>query len=153
MSLAQPISGFALEAIARKQERALGGAEWPAPRFFAGVVRSLRVTSTALAMGLPVLALLALVSLVFPPAAVVTVPLKLLTAGWLAAYDLLDYPLSIRGEGVRARLLFMRANAPAVLGFGVAAAVVLLIPGMGLLLLPWGAAGATRLVVERDRTP
>jgi len=36
----------------------------------------------------------------------------------------------------------------AVLGFGVATGALLLIPGVGLLVLPFGVAGATRLVRE-----
>jgi hypothetical protein len=62
--------------------------------------RSLRVTVTALALTLPVLALLSLVTALFPP---------------------------------------------------VAAAVVLLVPGIGLFVLPAGVAGATRMVVAADR--
>jgi CysZ protein len=150
MSLAQPLSGAALEGIARRQEIALGGRTWPNQPFWPGVLRSLRVSLTALAVGLPILSLLAVVTFVFPPAAVVTVPLKFLVAGLLAAYDLLDYPFSVRGEGVRTRLAFLRAEGWAVLGFGVTTAALLLIPLMGLFLLPFGVAGATRLVVRRD---
>jgi CysZ protein len=146
-SLAQPISGFALEAIARRQELRLGGRAWPDQPFFAGVLRSLRVTLTALALGLPVLALLSLVTFLAPPAAVVTVPLKFVVTGLIAAYDFIDYPFSVRGAGVRERLAFMRAELAAVLGFGCAIAALLLIPGLGLFLLPFGVAGATRLVV------
>jgi CysZ protein len=128
MSLAQPLSGFALDAIARKQELALGGRVWPSQPVLTGALRSLRVTLTALAIGLPILAVLAVVTFLFPPAGVVTVPLKFLATGVLAANDLLDYP--------------------AVLGFGVATAALLLIPGVGLFLLPFGVAGATRMVME-----
>ena len=152
LSLAQPLSGFALEAIARKQELKLGGRTWPDQPLLEGALRSLRVTLTALALGLPVLALLALVTFLVPPASIVTVPLKFVVTGLMAAYDLLDYPLSLRGEGVRGRLDFMQRNFWAVLGFGVSVAAVLLVPGAGLFLLPFGVAGATRMVVERDRT-
>ena len=148
ISLAQPLSGFALDAIARKQELALGGRVWPSQPALTGAVRSLRVTLTALALGLPILAALAVVTFLFPPAGVVTVPLKFVVTGVLAAYDLLDYPLSQRGQSVGDRLAFIRANFPAVLGFGVATAALLLIPGVGLFLLPFGVAGATRMVVE-----
>jgi uncharacterized protein involved in cysteine biosynthesis len=48
------------------------------------------------------------------------------------------------------RLVFIRANFAAVLGFGVATAALLLIPGVGLFLLPFGVAGATRMVVEGE---
>ncbi|HVH41220.1 MAG TPA: EI24 domain-containing protein [Labilithrix sp.] len=147
MSLAQPLSGFALDAIARKQELALGGRQWPDQPFLGAALRSLRVTLTALVVSLPVLALLALVTFFFPPASVVTIPLKFLVTGLAVAYDFLDYPLSLRGTGVRSRLGFIRDHRAAVAGFGVAAAAFLLVPGIGLLLLPFGVAGAARLVV------
>ncbi|MDB4938457.1 MAG: Sulfate transport system protein cysZ [Labilithrix sp.] len=151
MSLAQPLSGFALDAIARKQEVALGGRTWPDQPFAAAALRSLRVTLTALVIGLPILAILAVITFVFPPAGVVAVPLKFVVTGVLVAYDLLDYPLSLRGHSVGDRLSFIRRNFPAVLGFGVATAALLLIPGVGLLLLPFGVAGATRMVAAADR--
>lgn len=147
MSLAQPLSGFALEAISRKQELALGGNTHPDQPFIAGAVRSLRVTLTALAIGLPILGVLALITVLVPPAGVITVPLKFIVTGVLAAYDLLDYPLSLRGHSVGDRLVWIRRNFPAVLGFGVATAALLLVPGVGLLLLPFGVAGATRMVM------
>jgi CysZ protein len=150
MSLAQPLSGFALDAIARKQEIALGGRTWPDQPFFASALRSLRVTLTALVIGLPILAVLAAITFVFPPAGIVTVPLKFLVTGVLVAYDLLDYPLSLRGHSVSDRLVFIRKNFPAVLGFGVASAALLLIPGFGLFLLPFGVAGAARMVRMTD---
>jgi len=147
MSLAQPLSGFALEAISRKQELALGGVSHPDQPFVAGAVRSLRVTLTSLAIGLPILGVLALITVVVPPAGIITVPLKFIVTGVLVAYDLLDYPLSLRGQSVGDRIVWIRRHFPAVLGFGVSAAALLLIPGMGLLLLPFGVAGATRMVV------
>jgi CysZ protein len=150
MSLAQPLSGFALDAIARKQELARGGRTWPDQPFVAGAARSLRVSLTALAIGLPILALLALLTVLVPPAAVVTIPLKFVVTGLLAAYDLLDYPLSQRGCSVRDRIVFMRRNFASVLGFGVATAALLLVPGMALFLLPFGVAGATRMVLDAE---
>jgi CysZ protein len=146
MSLAQPLSGFALDALARKQELALGGQTWPDQPLVASAFRSLRVSLTGLFIGLPILAVLALTTVFVPPAAIVTLPLKFVVTGLLTAYDLLDYPLSLRGEDVSSRLRFIRANFPAVLGFGVAAAALLLIPGAALFLLPFGVAGAARLV-------
>ncbi|MBX3213835.1 MAG: EI24 domain-containing protein [Labilithrix sp.] len=153
ISLAQPLSGFALDAIARRQELALGGRTWPDQPFVGAALRSLRVTLTALAVSLPLLALLTLITLLAPPASVVTVPLKFLVTGLAVAYDFLDYPLGLRGVGVRARLGFIRDHAAAVLGFGVAAALLLLVPGVGLVLLPFGVAGAARLVVATDQAP
>ena len=130
---------------------ALGGRTWPDQPLLTSAFRSLRVSLTALVIGLPILAVLALVTVFIPPAAVVTLPLKFIVTGLLTAYDLLDYPLSLRGEDVGARLRFISANFPAVLGFGVAAATLLLIPGGALFLLPFGVAGAARLVIGPRR--
>ena len=150
ISLAQPLSGFALDAIARRQELALGGQPWPDQPFLASALRSLRVTLTALAVSLPLLAVLALITFLFPPASIVTIPLKFLVTGLAVAYDFLDYPLGLRGAGVRSRMGFIRDHFSAVLGFGAAAALVLLVPGVGLVILPFGVAGAARLVVAAD---
>lgn len=151
ISLAQPLSGFALDAIARRQELALGGRSWPDQPFTGSTLRSLRVTLTALAVSLPILAALALITFLVPPASVVTIPAKFLVTGLAVAYDLLDYPLGLRGTGVRSRLGFIRDHFSAVIGFGAAAALLLLVPGVGLVLLPFGVAGAARLVVAADR--
>lgn len=150
ISFAQPLSGFALDAIARRQDRALGGRLSPEPPMLASALRSLRVTLTALGLSVPVLALLALIPFVFPPAGVVTIPLKFLVTGLTVAYDFLDYPLGLRGVEVRERLAFVRTHLGAVIGFGASAGAVLLVPGLGLLLLPVGVAGATRLVRRAD---
>jgi CysZ protein len=150
ISLAQPLSGFALDAIARRQAIALGGGAWPDQPALRSAVRSLGVALAALAISVPVLALLTLVTMLFPPASVVTIPLKFGVTGLAVAYDLLDYPLSLRGEGVRSRMAFFRRHFLAVLGFGLAAALLLLVPGVGLLLLPFGVAGAARIVVATD---
>jgi CysZ protein len=152
ISLAQPLSGFALDAIVRRQELALGGSAWPEQPAVASAVRSLRVTLTALALSLPVLGALALVTFLVPPASVLTIPLKFVVTGLAVAYDFLDYPLGLRGAGVRSRMGFIRDNFAAVVGFGVSAALVLLVPGVGLLVLPFGVAGAARLVMLAERS-
>lgn len=151
ISLAQPLSGYALETIARRQEVALGGRSWPNPPFIASAIRSLWVSLTALAVTLPLLALLSLVTFFLPPASVVTVPLKLFLTGLAMVYDFLDYPLSLRGAGIRSRWGFVRAHFPAVIGFALSTSLLLLIPGLGLALLPLGVAGAARMVVAADR--
>lgn len=153
LSLAQPLSGFALEAIARAQEHALTGRRTPAPSFFAALVGSLKVVAVTLAVGGTVLGGLLVVNFVFPPAAVVTVPLKFVVCAWLLAWDFLDYPLSIRGYGVRGRLGWVARNFDSFTTFGLAWTCLMIVPGMVLLLLPMGVAGATRLVVEDELTP
>ena len=151
ISLAQPLSGFALDAIARRQELAMGGRAWPEQPLVPSLLRSLRVTLTALVVSLPILGILSLITFLFPPAAVVTIPLKVIVAGCAITYDFIDYPLGLRGHGVRSRASFLTTHFGATLGFGLAASAVLLLPGIGLLLLPFGVAGATRMVVLADR--
>jgi CysZ protein len=150
-SVAQPLSGWALDTIVCAQERALGAPEWaPQPRL-ASFVRALAVAALAVAVGFPLIAALTFLGILFPAAAVVTFPLKLVVSAWLVAWDLLDYPFSQRGLGLRARLRWLAAHARAAFGFGLAAAVLLVVPGVGLMLLPIGVAGGARLLVATER--
>lgn len=152
LSLAQPLSGFALDNIVRKQEKALGvSKEWPDQKFGPQLVRSLAVNFTALIVGLPMIAVLTAIELLAPPAAVVTIPLKFIVSALMVAWDFLDYPLGLRGANVTQRIAFVTGNFWAVLLFGSLSALVLLVPGLGLFLLPMGAAGATRMVLETER--
>jgi CysZ protein len=148
--LAQPLSGFALEAIACKQERSLTGTNLPRPSFLASMLGSLKIVAVTLAVGGPVLVALFLIELAFPPALVVTVPLRLLVSGWLLAWNFLDYPLGNRGLGVGPRLRWVGRNLEAFTAFGLAWALLIFVPGIVLVLLPMGVAGATRLVVADD---
>jgi len=152
LALAQPLSGFALDALVRHQETALDHrVVYPETSAFRTGIRALGVTLTALAITLPVLAVLTTVTFLVPPAGVVTVPLKFAVTGMGVAYDFLDYPLGLRALGVRERITFITRHPGAVLGFGLSAAVCLLVPGVGLVLLPVGAVGAARLVVAAER--
>jgi CysZ protein len=150
-ALSQPLSGFALDAIVRKQEQALGSEQkWPEQPFGPTLVRSLSVNLTSLGLGLPLLVLLTIVEVFAPPAAIVTIPLKFLISAFMVSWDFLDYPLGLRGAHVRDRFKFVGKHLGAVIAFGLLGAVVLLVPGLGLLLLPMGAAGATRMVLEAE---
>lgn len=153
ITLAQPVSGPALDGLSRRVEASLGGQHRPDGPFWETVWRGLRVTLAGLAVGLPLIAALTVIGLVIPGAVVVTVPLKFVVAALLLSWDLMDYPFGLRGMRVRERVAFMRANLGAVLGFGLACSAVMLIPAVGLLVLPLGVAGATRLVVATEREP
>ena len=151
LSLAQPLSGSALDALSRKQMVALGRAIPPEVPWHENALRSVGVTLTALAVGLPILALLSLLDFLVPLAIVVTTPLKLVLSALLIAWDLLDYPLGLHGVAVRDRLRWIGKNFRSVLGFGLASSLSLFVPGLGLLLLPVGVTGATRLVLDADK--
>jgi len=153
LGLAQPLSGYALDAIVRARERSLTGFNPPKPGALASFLLTARATLVLLLVGGPILAVLFLINLAFPPAALVTVPLKLLVCGWMLAWDFCDYPLGLRGLGVRARLRWVGRRFGAFTAFGLAWASLVVVPGVVLLLLPMGVAGATQLVVTEELRP
>jgi CysZ protein len=151
--LAEPLSAFALERISAAQQRALTGFAPESPSLMAAMWLSLCCVSFALVLGGFALVALFLVSFFFPPAAVVTIPLKVLVCSWMVAWNLLDYPLGLRGMGLSARLKWVRQHFGAFTLFGFLWAMVAVVPGIILLLLPMGVAGATRLVLWDDPKP
>jgi CysZ protein len=150
-ALAQPLSGPALERIVRRVEGKLGAPPWPPTGFLEDILRSLQSVVVTYAFGLPLLTVLFLITVVFPPAAVVTTPLKIIVTALLLAWDLCDYPLSIRGVPVGVRVAFVKRNAGAMLGFGFGLALLGLVPCLLILILPAGVAGAARLTVDIER--
>lgn len=153
LTLAQPCAGFALEAICRAQERALVGRASPPVPFWASLKRNLKVVAATLVLGGGSLAALTVIELVAPPAAVVTVPLKVLVGGWLMAWNFLDYPLGLRGIGFRDGVRWVLRHFVEVTIFGLAWWTLVFFPGAVLFLLPMGVAGAARMVVETEGVP
>jgi len=150
LTLAQPLSGPALERISIAQQRKLTGTAPPQHPFLQSIWVSLKAVLFALATGGTAIVVLFFVNWIFPPAAVVTVPLKFLVGSWMLAWDFLDYPLGLRGLGVRARLAWVWRNPGAFTMYGIIGALFTVVPGAVLLLLPVGVAGATRLVLKDD---
>jgi CysZ protein len=145
LALAQPLSGWALDGIVREQRQELGLPRLAHPA--KGVLlSSLGAALLATAIGLPVLALLTLVGWLFPPAVFVTFPLKVLVGALMIAWDLVDYPLALHGVRLGDRFRWAGRNFFAFLGFGLSATLFFAVPGLGLLALPCGVAGATRLI-------
>jgi CysZ protein len=153
LTLAQPCSGFALEAICRAQERAMTGRASPAVPYWASLWRNLKVIAATLVLGGGFMLGLFVVEVLAPPAVIVTVPLRFLVGGWLMAWNFLDYPLGLRGLGFRDGIRWVGQHPGAVTAFGLAWWSLVLFPGAVLLLLPMGVAGAARLVVEADGVP
>jgi CysZ protein len=152
LALAQPLSGFALDAIMRAQERALRSDYWMETTLLRSLIQMFIMLFFATFVGLVALTGLFIVNVLFPPAVVVTLPLKFLICGWLLAWNYLDYPLSRRGLGIGERLAWVRRHFGAFSAFGLAWMALLLgTIGLGLLFLPMGVAGATRLVVLGER--
>jgi CysZ protein len=150
LALAQPLSGSALEAIVRAQERALLGEDLKHSSFWSALWVSTRATLVMLVVGGIVYTALFIVDLCVPPAVVITVPLRFVAGAWLLAWNFLDYPLSMRGLGVFARLRWSLRHFDEFTVFGGLWAALLFLPGLFFLCLPMGVAGATRLAVAAD---
>jgi CysZ protein len=143
--VAQPLSGPALNGIVRRAEADFGAPAWAPTGFVEDVGRALQSIALSYAVGLPILAVLYAVTFLFPPAAVVTFPIKLVVLGLVVAWDLCDYPLSIHGVPVAARVAFVSRNLRAMVGFGFGLGLLSLLPCALVLVLPAGVAGAARL--------
>ena len=151
--LAEPLSAFAMERISAAQQRELTGDAPEAPALLVALWLSLGCISFALVLGGLALVALFLVNFFFPPAVVVTVPLKLLVCSWMLAWNFLDYPLCLRGMGLWARMKWVNRHFGAFTLFGILWTTVAVVPGVILVLLPMGVAGATRMVLSDDPAP
>lgn len=151
VGVAQPLSGPALNRIVRRVEAEDGAPARPDTGFLEDIGRALSSMLVGYAFGLPLLAVLAVITFAFPPAAVVTFPLKLIVLALLFAWDFCDYPLSIHGLPVAARVRLVVRHARAMVGFGFGLALVSLIPCAALLILPAGVAGAAKLLRRIER--
>lgn len=96
-------------------------------------------------------ALLGAVSLLLPPATLVTAPLSLVWTGAYMAYDLLDPTLSRRRMGFAEKWQFLRTHRDACTGLVLVTTGVLLIPFANLLLWPGLAMGGAVLFVDLTR--
>jgi CysZ protein len=106
----------------------------------------MRAQAFAACFAVPLLTVLWVVELFVAPAVFVTVPLKLIVTAFSLAWNLFDYPLTLRGIRMRERLRLVLAYKGAALGFGLGFALLFWFPCFGVLMLPVGVAGATRLV-------
>jgi uncharacterized protein involved in cysteine biosynthesis len=152
LAVAQPIARVALDRIASPLDAPLDPAARPL-RAPSSLFDSLLIALSALGVTLPAVGVLELLTFVAPEAAFVTEPIAFVVSALGVAWELFDHPFSRRGLGVRERLSWMKGSFFAVLGFAIAAQVFLLIPGVNLLLLPVGIAGATRLFADRATSP
>jgi uncharacterized protein involved in cysteine biosynthesis len=140
-----------LERLVLLREHALG----VAPRPAAGLLKELTCALSSqlgwfVVFG-PLLVILWTVALIAPPAAPVISVLQFLVGGAWLALSLLDYPLSLRGLGFRARLALFRRGFSAVFGFGAACGVLFAIPLFGLWGLPVAVVAAAELAVQLER--
>ncbi len=145
-----PLSAPALEHLVRLQEDALGVPPRPARGLWFELRSELEAQLLALILIAPLALLLWILGVLAPPLIPLLAPLQALLVCFAVAWNLLGYPLSLRGVVARAQLQLMARRAPAVLGFGGAFALASLVPGMALLLLPAGVVGAARLTLRME---
>ncbi|HEY8038921.1 MAG TPA: EI24 domain-containing protein [Polyangiaceae bacterium] len=150
LALAQPVSGWALDGIVRAKRQEMGLPRLPEGSALDAMLGSLAAALLAFAIGLPVIAALTVAGWLFPPAVVVTLPLKLFVGALMIAWDLVDYPLAMHGVRLGDRFRWVADHFGAFLGFGLAATMFFAVPVLGLLALPCGVAGAARLVAGTD---
>jgi CysZ protein len=148
---AQPLSAPALESLVRAQERELKYPNRPEEAFCSSIWRSIRVAIVSIIASLCIFIVLTVIEIFLPLTVIITTPLKFIATGFILAYDIIDYPLSLHLLGIRERTPWFRHYLWATFGFGLAMEVIFLIPGAFLLLLPAGVCGATILVVAAER--
>ncbi|HTV22874.1 MAG TPA: EI24 domain-containing protein [Polyangiaceae bacterium] len=145
LALTPGLSAPALEHLVRLQEEALGAPPRPRRGFWFELRCELEAQLAALALLLPLALVLWLLGLLLPLLLPLVAVLHGVLVSLAVAWNLLGYPLTLRGVRARERLGLMARHAPAVLGFGAAFAAASLVPGAALVLLPAGVVGATRL--------
>jgi len=114
--------------------------------FVVGVLHGLRRLVASL-FGLVLVFALGFVPVIGTIAAVV-IGLWITARG--AAYDCYDAVLARRGLRYRDKLAYLAQRRQRSLGLGAAVAGLLFVPGLNLVALGLGAAGATLAVLERD---
>ncbi len=134
------------EAISKSVDDKLGGLPdeinvpfWRTlPRNIVESVRLVVVTASAAAV-------IFLVELIPVAGQIIGPLLGALLGGWAIVLELTGVPFERRGLRLRHRRQMLRARRSLALGFGVAAFVCFLIPGVDILIMPAAVAGATLL--------
>jgi CysZ protein len=150
-SLSPALSGPALERIVVLRERELGLPERASVSWLLQLWSGLRAQLLAFAVGFPLLGILWVLTLAFPPSAVVTFPLKLCVALAMLVWSVLDYPLSMRGMPLSVRIALLRSQFSAVLGFGAGVGLLFAIPLGAVVLLPAAVAASTEIATRGER--
>ena len=149
--LAPAISAPALERIVNITEAELRAPARAPLGFVAEFCCAMRSMVWSTARTLPVVGALSLLELLLPPVSVVVTPFKLLLGALGLAWGLFDYPLTLRGIRAQERFAFMKRHWTVVLGFGTGFSLLFCIPCFGIVMLPLGVAGATRLYWALER--
>lgn len=141
-----PLSGPALERIVAQKEQAMGVPPRADLGLLAEIWCGVRAQAFAAIFAIPILTLLWVIELFITPAVFVTTPLKVIVSAFCLAWNLFDYPLTLRGIRMRDRFALVMSHKSAALGFGLAFALLFWFPCFGILMLPVGVVAATSLL-------
>ena len=149
LAVVHAVSASSLDAVARKH--LFTQRVWEFNHWSDAILRAAESTVTSFIVALPAIVLLSRFSMRHPSAWQLTALAAIVVCGLSLAWNFVEYPLCERELDTSQRLRFMLQHAGAMLGFGVSAAVFMLIPVVGLLVLPAGVVGGARLIVGCDR--
>jgi CysZ protein len=139
LPLARVVLAPFAEALSRKTHAISMGASY---RSESSAWRAIR-EGLKLAMLHALIAIAAIAAgILFPP---IGAPVGVAIAIFLCSLDFFDIPLAARGLPLGRKLRLIFSQPSLALGFGLAAYLMLLVPGLNLLSLPVGVIGATLL--------
>ncbi len=145
LSLAPTLAAPALERLVTLTEEEIGAPPRAPLGFVREIVLGLRASFIGFCLFAPVLALLFLSELIFPVSVVATVPIRFAVAALWLAYTMFDYPQSLRGFPIRARLRLLRRSLAPTIGYGLTCSLLFWTACAIPLLLPVGVIAATQL--------
>jgi uncharacterized protein involved in cysteine biosynthesis len=137
------------DGISERTERLVTGRE-PPPFSAANLLRGIVHALLGAAIYLSLAGTLLVLHFVVPALAPLASVAAFVGTSVFLAYDHFDYPLQRRGRSFGDKWRFVAAHAAESLGFGAAASLVLLVPGLGLAVPPLCAVGATRLYLALE---
>lgn len=146
MGVAYGLSGPVLQRVCETVAQQLGMLAQPSKPFVQSIVQSTTVALLGLLIALIGEGLLALMDLLLPPLAVLTLPLGAFLAGMMVLWSVFDIPMRHQQMGPQARLAFFRSHFRSCLGFIAALSLLSLLPILDLFFLPVAVAGATLLL-------
>jgi CysZ protein len=145
LSLAPTLAAPALERLVTLTEEEIGAPPRAPLGFVREIVLGLRASFIGFCLFAPVLAILFLSELIFPVSVVATVPIRFAVAALWLAYTMFDYPQSLRGFPIRARLRLLRGALAPTIGYGLTCSLLFWTACAIPLLLPVGVIAATQL--------
>lgn len=144
--LTPPLASPALEGLVTLREASLQVLPRQGGTFWGELLCGLRAQLFGVLVLGPLALTTWLLGLVIPAAAPVLTPLSFFCTCFGVAWNLLDYPLTLRGVGARQRFSFLRRHIGTCLGFGAGFAVLFWVPCFGVLFLGAGVCAATEVV-------